>query len=68
MTLLNSFNCYEQSYFGWNLLYLSKKIIVYLTRKAFNTKFGPQRKDRESIYQVRQTLAIFCILVALILG
>ena len=37
------------------------------TWKAFNTKFGPQWKDRESSYQVRQILAFFCKLVALIL-
>ena len=36
--------------------------------KAFNTKFGPQSKDRKSNYWVRQFLALFCILVALILG
>ena len=23
---INSFNCKKQSYFGWNLLYLSKKV------------------------------------------
>ena len=35
--------------------------------RAFNTKFGRQWKDRESIYQVRETLVRFCKLVALIL-
>ena len=35
--------------------------------RAFNTKFGPQWKDRESSYQVRETLVRFCKLVALIL-
>ena len=43
------------------------KIIVDQTWKTFNTKFGPQWKDRENSYQVRQILAVFCILVALIL-
>ena len=33
-----------------------------------NTKMGPQWKNRQSIYQVTQILALFCILVALILG
>ena len=33
-----------------------------------DTEFGPQWKDRKSSYQVRQNLAIFCNLVALILG
>ena len=28
------------------------------TWKVFNTKFGPQWKDRESSYWVRQTLAL----------
>ena len=27
--------------------------------KGFNTEFGPQRKDRESSYQVRQILALY---------
>ena len=44
------------------------KNVVDQTSKAFNTKFGPQSKDRESSYRVRQILAHFCILVALILG
>ena len=34
------------------------------TRKLFNTKFGPQWKDRESSYWVRQILAVFWKLVA----
>ena len=47
-----------------NYFYLSKQ-----TSYTFNTKFGPQwKKDRESIYQVRQILARFCISVALIVG
>ena len=36
--------------------------------KYFDTKFGPQWKDQKSIYQVRQNVALFCNLVALILG
>ena len=44
--------------------YLSKQ-----TSYTLNTKFGPQwKKDRESIYQVRQILARFCVSVAQILG
>ena len=31
-------------------------------------KLGPQWKDRENSYQVRQILVLFCNLVALILG
>ena len=37
------------------------------TWKPFNTKCGLQWKDQESSYQVRQILALFCMLVALIL-
>ena len=36
--------------------------------KSFNTKFWPQWKDRKSRYEVRQILALFCNLTALILG
>ena len=42
--------------------------VIHQTSKAFNTKFGPQWKDRKSSYQVRQIFALFCKLVALILG
>ena len=38
------------------------------TWKFFKTEFGPQQKDRKISYQVRQNLALFFILVALILG
>ena len=38
------------------------------TWRAFNDKFGPLWKGRENSYQVRQVLALFCKLVALILG
>ena len=37
------------------------------TWEAFNTKFGPQCKDRESSSWIIQNLELFCILVALIL-
>lgn len=33
-----------------------------------NTKFAPPKKIRESSYQVRETLALICNLVALVLG
>ena len=36
--------------------------------KSFDTKFGPQSKNLISSYQVRQNLALFWNLVALILG
>ena len=38
------------------------------TWKSFNTKVEPQQKDRNSSYQVRQILALFYNLVAVILG
>ena len=65
---INSFNWQKQSCFGWNLLHLSKKKIVYYSWKALNTKFEASWKDRESIYQVREILALFCILTTLVLG
>ena len=44
------------------------KSVLDQTWKALCTKFGPHWKGRESSYQVRQILALFCKLVALILG
>ena len=38
------------------------------TWNSFDTEFRPQWKDRESSYQVRQNLALFCKLVALTLS
>ena len=43
------------------------KIVLRETWKAFNSKFGPQWKDQESSYQVRQISMPFCKLVALML-
>ena len=37
------------------------------TWKSFNTKFRPERKGRKSSNQVRQILALYCYLDALIL-
>ena len=51
---------------GIYFIFLSN--VLDQTWKAFNTKFGPQWKGRESSYQVRQSLAFFWKLVALILG
>ena len=41
--------------------------VIHQTSKAFNTKFGPQWKDRKTTSQRKQTFAPFCKLVALIL-
>ena len=38
------------------------------TWMAFNTKFGPQWKDQQISYHLRQILACFCKSVALILS
>ena len=42
--------------------------VKHQTSKTFNTKFGPQWKDRKSRSQVKQMFALFGTLVALILG
>ena len=42
--------------------------ILDQTRKSWNTKFGPLRKDRKSSYHVRQILTLFGKLVTLIWG
>ena len=44
-----------------------KKNLLDQIQKSFNTIFGPQWKDQKSSYQVRQMLALFCNLVALML-
>ena len=67
MSLLPALIVKNSDIFGWNLL-IFLKTIVDQTWKAFNTEFGPQSKDQESSYWVRQFLALFCIVVALTLG
>ena len=70
---INSFNCIKQSYCGRNLLRLSKKC-PRPNVKDFQYQIWTDNitigkvKDRKSNYQVRQTLALFCKLVALILA
>ena len=58
----------KNSYILAGIYYVFLKNVLYQTWKAFHTKFGPQCKDRESSYQVRGTLALFCKSVDLILG
>ena len=41
--------------------------VAHQTSEAFNTKFGPQWKDRKTSSKVKQIFAPFCKLVALIL-
>ena len=50
------------------ICFIFLKNVADQTWNTFNIKFGPQLKDRERCYWVRQILALFCILVALILG
>ena len=50
------------------IYFIFLKNVLDKTWKAFNTKFEPQWKDQKSSYQVRQILALFRKLVALILG
>ena len=42
--------------------------VLEQTRRPLKTEFGPQQKYRKKSYQLRQNLALFCNLVALILG
>ena len=44
------------------------KNVLKQTGKSLNTKFGPQWKNRKSSYQVGEILALFCKLIAVILG
>ena len=53
----------KELYFGQNFLFIFKKDLILKLKGS-----GPHWKDRESIYQVRQILTPFRILVALILG
>ena len=64
--LINSFNCYSHILTGIYLIFL--KNVLNETWSSFKTEFGPRRKYRETSYRVRQNLALFRNLVALILG
>ena len=51
----------------WLKFFLSfQKHVLDQTSKAFSTKFGPQREDRKSSYQVNQFLSLLCNVVTLI--
>ena len=67
MSLLNAkflktCHIYARIYFAF------LKNVLKQTSNYFNTKFGTQSKDRKSSYQVREILAIFSNIIALILG
>ena len=51
---------------GIYLIFLNS--VLRPTWKALTANFGPPLKDRERIYQARQSLALFCKLVILVLG
>ena len=50
------------------IYFIFLKKVLYQTWKTFNTKVEPQWTDWERSYQVKQILALFCKLIALILG
>ena len=50
------------------IYFIFQKDVLEGTRNSCKTKFGPQRKDRKSCFQVRQIAVLFSNLVALILG
>ena len=56
------------------VIFWLKSILSFLgkvldqTWNAFDYKFGPQSKVKESSYQVRQILELFCKSVTFILG
>ena len=50
------------------IYFIFLKNILKQTWKFFKTKFRPQWKDRKSNYKVREILALFSKLIALILG
>ena len=67
MSLLIALIVKNSHILGWNLFYLSKKR-SRPNWKAFNTKFGPQWKDRERIRESTTNFSVFCKLVALTLA
>ena len=58
----------KKSHFLSGIYFIFLINVIYQTSKVFNTKFGSQGKDRKNSYKVRQIFALFCKLVALILG
>ena len=58
----------KNSHIYARILFIFLKIVIKQTWSSFDTKFQPLWKDWESSYQVNHILAIFCHLIALILG
>ena len=62
---IDSSNCYSHILSKIYLIFL--KNVLDQAWRSFKIEFGPQRKYWKKSYQVRQNLALFCNLVALIL-
>ena len=54
----------KNTHFFPGLCFILLRNVLNQARKAFNTKFRPQGKDREGSYQVKQIPALFHNLVA----
>ena len=59
MSLLTA-SVVKKSHYLAGIYFIFLKKVIGQTSKAFNTKFGPQWKDRKSSYQVRQIFALLC--------
>ena len=57
----------KQSYLA-RIFFIFLKNVLKQSWNSFYTKFRPQSIDRKSSYEVSQILALFCNLIALILG
>ena len=55
----------KSSHIWARIYFIFLKNVLKQTWKPFNTNSRPQWKDRKSIYQVRQILALFCNVIAL---
>ena len=58
----------KNSYILAGTYFIFQKNVLDEILESCKTKFGSQRKDQKSRFQVRQTSALFSDLVALILG
>ena len=67
MSLLKA-NFVKNIHIWARIYFLLAKSLLQQNRNSFNTIFQPQSKFRKSSYEVRQLLAVFCYLIALILG
>ena len=67
MSLLKA-NFVKNIHIWARIYFLLAKNLLQQNWNSFNTKFQPQSKLRKSSYEVTQLLAVFCYLIALILG